>query len=88
MIDPDFPRTRWRVEPASGEASRVSGMGGGGHRGPRRDTLLHHTMMHVDRRQQPEAGVVVLGVALMRVISSSLLWDWVISRSLPGYRGA
>jgi hypothetical protein len=49
------------VGPASGEAFRVSSMGGGEHRGPRGDTLLRHTMMHVSGRQQPEAGVVVLG---------------------------
>ncbi len=53
---------RRRVGPASGEPFRVSGMGGGEHRGPRGDTLLRHTMMHVGGRQQPEAGVVVLGV--------------------------
>jgi hypothetical protein len=52
----------------------MGGVGPGEHDGPRGHALLSHAVVYVGGREQAETRVMVLGVVLMRVISSSLLW--------------
>ena len=50
------------MRPTSGESFRVSGMGGGEHGGSHCDALLRPAVMHIIRRQEPKARMMVLGV--------------------------
>jgi hypothetical protein len=61
-IDPHFRRARWRMRQTRGEAFRMRGVSRSEHGRPRGDALLSQAVMHVGRRQQDEAGMIVFRV--------------------------
>jgi hypothetical protein len=61
-IDPHLRGRRRRLGQTAGEALRVRRVGRGEHGRPRGDALRGQAMMHIDRSQQAEARMMVLGV--------------------------
>src|SRR5262249_59502539 len=61
-VDPYFHWTRWRMGRAGEKSLWMSGIGPGEHGRPRSYAFVGQAVMHVGRRQQPQAQMMMLGV--------------------------